>query len=39
MAGSFSFHRHPAWEDWANIVLGILIAVAPWFFGHGNSTP
>jgi hypothetical protein len=34
MAGSFSFRRHPAWEDWANVVLGILIAVAPWFFGH-----
>ena len=34
MAGEFSFRRHPAWEDWAGIVLGILIAVAPWVFGH-----
>jgi hypothetical protein len=32
MAGIFNIHR--TWEDWASMVLGVLIGFSPWFAGQ-----
>ena len=32
MAGIFNIHR--TWEDWASMVLGVLIGFSPWLAGQ-----
>lgn len=35
MAGIFKIHR--TWEDWASIVLGVLIGLSPWLAGQQDD--
>lgn len=37
MAGIRFLNVHRAWEDWAGIVLGILIVLSPWFTGQSDD--
>jgi len=34
MAGIRLFNVHRTWEDWAGIVLGVLIGLSPWLAGQ-----
>ena len=35
MAETFSIHR--PWEDWLNLVIGVLIVASPWLAGQGDN--
>jgi hypothetical protein len=35
MAGIFNVHRN--WEDWASMLLGVLIGLSPWLAGQQND--
>ena len=34
MAGNRLFNVHRKWEDWLGMLLGVLIALSPWFAGQ-----
>jgi SPW repeat len=34
MAGIRFLNVHRTWEDWAGIVLGVVIGLSPWLAGH-----
>ncbi len=37
MAGIRLFNVHRTWEDWAGMVLGVLIILTPWFASHADD--
>ena len=37
MAGIRLFSIHRTWEDWAGIVLGVLVGLSPWLAGQQND--
>jgi hypothetical protein len=37
MAGIRFFGAHRTWEDWAGIVLGVLVGLSPWLAGQQNN--
>lgn len=37
MAGIRFFGVHRTWEDWAGMILGILIVLTPWFASYADN--
>lgn len=37
MAGFRLFNVHRPWEDWASMLLGVLIGLSPWLAGHQDN--
>jgi len=39
MAGIRFFNVHRNWEDWAGMLLGVMIGLSPWFAGQSEQLP